>query len=346
MKEARIEVRGRVQGVHFRNYIKKFAEKEEIMGSAMNLSDGGILIVAQGERDKINQLLSWLEESPGFSKVENIEVNWSDINKTSGHFKIVREGNFFADKFKSISGLVRRIFRTNWGEESREIPRHVAIIPDGNRRWARYKGIESHFGHYKAGSYGNVESLLGEAKRMGVTHVSIWGFSSENWKRSSEEKKAIFELLSGGVERFMKFAKKNKMRFIHIGRKDRLPKDLIRSLEKLEKETLKYKEFNVLLCLDYGGRDELIRAVNKILEKGIKKVDEKDFAKFLDTKELPDPDLIIRTSGEKRISGFMPFQSAYAELYFSKKYFPDFGIEELHEALREYGKRERRFGGN
>ncbi len=345
MKQARIEVKGRVQGVHFRNYIKKFAKKDGITGSVMNLSDGGILIVAQGMRDKINGLMSWLEESPGFSKVENIDVSWSDINKTSEDFKIVREGNFFSDKFKGISRLISRIFRMN-SREIREIPRHVAIIPDGNRRWARYKGLESHFGHYKSGSYSNIESLLGEAKRMGVTHVSIWGFSSENWKRTNEEKKAIFDLLSGGVERFMKFAKENKMRFIHIGRKDRLPKNLVKSLGKLEKETLKYKEFNVLLCLDYGGRDELIRAVNRMLKKGIKKVSEKDFAEFLDTKGMPDPDLIIRTSGEKRISGFMPFQSVYAELYFSKKYFPDFDIEELHEAVREYGKRERRFGGN
>ncbi len=346
MKEARIEVRGRVQGIHFRKLIREYAIYAGLKGSVMNLADGGVLIVAQGERDKINGMSDWIKENPGFSKVEDIDISWSDIDKASDDFKIVREGNFFTDKLKSFFRLIKRIIGFSGGNGKFEsIPGHVAIIPDGNRRWAKFRGLESHFGHYKSGSYSNIESLLREAKKIGVRYVSIWGFSTENWKRSAEEKRAIFDMLLGGVERFMKFAKENKMRFRHIGRKDRLPKDLVRALGKLEEETKKYKDFEVLLCLDYGGRDEILRAVNGMLKNGIKKIDEKEFSKYLDTEDVPDPDLIIRTSGEYRLSGFMPFQAVYAELYFSKAYFPEFGIEELHKAIGEYGKRKRRFGG-
>lgn len=346
MKEARIEVYGRVQGIGFRNQIRKVAEDLGLKGSVMNLSDGRVLIIAQGETGKVSKIVSWVEESPGLSKVEDVDVNWRDVDKTVDDFKIVTEGNIVADKSKSVVRLFRRIFGLNKENEKFEnVPRHVAIIPDGNRRWARFRGLSPEFGHYKAGSYSNIERLLKEAKRIGVKYVSIWGFSTENWKRDEEEKKAIFDLISGGIERFRKFAAENKMRFKHIGRDDRLPKKLVSSLNELEGETEDYSDFSVLLCLDYGGRDEILRAVNKILKSGKARIGEEEFSGFLDTSEMPDVDLIIRTSGEHRLSGFMPFQSAYAELYFSKKYFPEFGILELREAVREYGRRQRRFGG-
>ena len=136
------------------------------------------------------------------------------------------------------------------------------------------------------------------------------------------------------------------MRFRHIVRKDRLPKNLVFALSELESETEGYVGFTVQLCLDYGGRDEIIRAVNKALALGKKEVNEKDFSKFLDTDGVSDPDLIIRTSGEKRLSGIMPFQSVYAELDFRKVYFPEFGARELRKSLRDYSKRVRRFGGD
>lgn len=345
MKEARIEVKGRVQGVRFRNNVKRFANELEIRGSVMNLPDGRVLIIAQGSEDKINTLIKELKENHGFSKVEDLDVNWSELRRFSNNdFRIVREGNFFIDQLKIFGRLFMRLFGV--GDEVRfeNVPKHICIIPDGNRRWARFKGLEPHFGHYRAGSYTNIEMLLKEAKRVGVKYVSIWGFSTENWKRSKDEKKALFDLILGGVNRFRKFAQENEIRFKHAGRKDRLPEKLIESLTELEKETQNYKGFIVQLCLDYGGRDEIIRAVNKILKYKVNRVDEKSFARFLDTYEMSDPDLIIRTSGEKRLSGFMPFQSVYAELYFSDVYFPDFGIKELHEAIKEYGKRQRRFG--
>ncbi len=344
MKEARIEVRGRVQGIHFRKEVKKYADNYRLKGSVMNLVNGGVLIVVQGDREKINDMIKWLEKSPGFSKVLSVEVSWREIKETSDKFTIVREGNFFIDKFKSIFRLIKALIYREKNDKFNKVPRHVAIIPDGNRRWAKFRGLQPQFGHYRAGSYSSIESLLKEAKRIGVEYVSIWGFSTENWKRSEEEKKAIFDMLLKGVERFMKFAKENKIRFRHVGRRDRLPENLINALERLENET-KSNEFNVLLCLDYGGRDEIIRAINSLLKSKKKKISEEDFLEHLDTFNMPDPDLIIRTSGEYRLSGFMPFQGIYAELYFTKVYFPEFGVVELREAIREYGRRKRRFGG-
>ncbi len=344
MKEARIEVYGRVQGVRFRNSVRKFAVHYRLKGSVINLANGGVLIIAQGEKKNLERLILLIKRSPGFSKVEKVDVSWSDVSKSVRDFVIVREGNFFVDQLKSFSRLFKRIFSFS-EEKIMNVPRHVAIIPDGNRRWAKKRGLEPHFGHYKSGSYANVELLLREAKRLGVKVFSIWGFSTENWKRSLNERRAIFDLLLGGIERFRKLAREERIRFLHVGRKDRLPRDLIMTLQKLDDDTRQFDDFTVPLCLDYGGRDEIIRTVNKILRSGVKKIDKARFARFLDTVGISDPDLIIRTSGEKRLSGFMPFQSAYSELYFSELYFPDFNVEELRKAILEYGRRQRRFGG-
>lgn len=230
--------------------------------------------------------------------------------------------------------------------KSENIPNHVVIIPDGNRRWAKEKGLFVTAGHYKSASYENVKSILNEAKAIGIRYISFWGFSTENWSREEVEVKAVFELVSGLLDKLEKEAEENKVRFRHLGRKDRLPKNLLEKIKKVEEKTSKYSDLNVQLCLDYGGRDELIRAINKIISSGVKKVDDKMFSEYLDTKDIPDPDLIIRTSGEKRLSGMMPFQSVYSELYFADCYFPDFDALELKKAVEDYQKRQRRFGGN
>jgi len=224
------------------------------------------------------------------------------------------------------------------------VPLHLAVIPDGNRRWAKAKGFETVRGHEKSAEIGNVSALLGEAQRLGIKYVSIWVFSTENWSRPELEKKFLFKLLVKSFKDFLDYAHKNKIRVRHIGRKDRLLKEVIASLERLEKETIIYNNFNVNFCIDYGGRDELIRAFGKMLKEGRKDIDEIKFANYLDTREIPDVDLIIRTSGEQRTSGFMPFQSAYSELYFSEKYFPDFTAEDLRLAVEWFSSRKRNFG--
>ncbi len=225
-----------------------------------------------------------------------------------------------------------------------EIPRHVAIIPDGNRRWARQRGLKELQGHVKATEYEHLKSLFYESKKLGIKYLSLWGFSTENWRRSKVEINSLFKLLKIITEVFMDDIEKNKIRFRLIGRRDRLPKDLISQLEELENESKKFNNFFVNLCLDYGGRDEIIRGINNLIKNGRREISEENLISFLDTRDIPDPDLIIRTSGEMRLSGFMPWQSVYSELYFTKKYFPEFSSLDLRRAILEFGKRKRRFG--
>ena len=225
-----------------------------------------------------------------------------------------------------------------------KIPVHVSIIPDGNRRWAKKNGFKVIAGHKKSSSIGNLVPLIEKARELGVGYISFWAFSTDNWNRYRQEINYLFELIKKVSRDFRKYAVKNKIRFRHLGRKDRLPKEVVRELEKAEKDTEEFNDFCVQICLDYGGRDEIIRAVNKLLVSGAKEIKEKDFSDSLDSAGIPDPDLIIRTSGERRTSGFMPYQSVYAELYFSDMHFPDFTPEELEKAIVEFGKRGRRFG--
>ncbi len=231
-------------------------------------------------------------------------------------------------------------------EQVQRIPRHIALIPDGNRRWAVAHGMKVIMGHYTSGTIEHVKSLLEEARKLGVRYFSIWGFSTENWKRDDEEVKAIFKLILTNVKQCHAYAHEHQVCFRHIGRKDRLPQELLDELAVLEAETKDYRSLQVQLCLDYGGRDELVRAINKLLQAGINQISEQEVRAYLDSPDIPDPDLIIRTSGEFRTSGFMPYQAAYAELYFTDKHFPEFMAEDLQEAVAWFSRRERRFGGN
>ncbi len=227
-----------------------------------------------------------------------------------------------------------------------KIPVHVAIIPDGNRRWAREKGLGILKGVEKSAGFENITSLLDEASRLGIKYFSLWGFSTENWKRSEEEIAFIFNLVFKSINSLKEYAKNKKIKFRHIGRKDRLPKNVVKVLEEFERDTDKNGGLNVQFLLDYGGRDEIVRAVNKILKEGRKEVNEKEFERYLDTNGILDPDLIIRTGGEQRLSGLMSYQNSYAELYFTDKYFPDFDASELKKAVEWFSSAQRRFGGD
>lgn len=224
------------------------------------------------------------------------------------------------------------------------MPVHLTIIPDGNRRWSRENRLKTTAGYVISGSFENIRKLFNCAKDLGVKYCSIWGFSTENWDRDKSEIDEILRVVERGIDKFLEKAHREQISFKHIGRKDRLPEKLIEKLELLEKETIDYVDFVALLCLDYGGRDEMARAVQKAISAG-KKFDEESFMKFLDTAGIPEPELIIRTGGEKRLSGFMPYQTTYSEIYFTDKFFPDFSSEDLKEAVKWFGKRERRFGG-
>ncbi len=226
---------------------------------------------------------------------------------------------------------------------NKNIPIHVGIIPDGNRRWAVSKGLEKVQGYSKV-DYNHLESLLLESKKIGVKYVSLWFFSTENWKRPKNEINFLFDHFVRNVDNMLQGALKNKIRIVHIGRKDRLPKKVVDGLNLLESETSNFEGFTCLICMDYGGRDEILRAVNRILKSGESSINEDDFKMYLDSKDIPDPDLIIRTSGEKRLSGFMPFQAVYSEFYFTDVHFPDFTSTELRKAVEDYSKRKRNIG--
>lgn len=227
------------------------------------------------------------------------------------------------------------------------VPDHIALILDGNRRWARARGLKPWEGH-RAG-YEAVRKLARASRELGVHTFTIWSFSTENWDRPKKEIDEILKLLRAGLEEFRKEAHKEKVRLVHLGRKDRFPKDIALQLERLEKETKNYN--NVLnLALDYGGRDEIVRATKKIIADNIpaEKIDEKLFEGYLDTygQPYPNPDLFIRTSGEQRTSGLLPWQMAYSEFYFEPEHLPDFTPEKLRNAILDYSRRRRRFGGN
>ncbi|MBT4446616.1 di-trans,poly-cis-decaprenylcistransferase [archaeon] len=223
------------------------------------------------------------------------------------------------------------------------IPKHIAIIPDGNRRWAKEKGLAASLGHKKASEAEKLKKLYLAAKKLKVECITLWGFSTENWKRSETEKKFLFDLFTKLIDSLSSELLEDQIRFIHIGRRDRLPKELMSKISTLENQTSSFTEFTLCLALDYGGRDEIVRATNKLLAAG-NQVTEESLTSVLDTKDLPDLDLIIRTSGEQRLSGFMPYQSVYAELLFIDKYFPDFSVEDLENAINNFGSRARRFG--
>lgn len=224
------------------------------------------------------------------------------------------------------------------------IPKHLVIIPDGNRRWAKAHHLSTFEGH-RAG-YERLKELAKTARKLGIKTVTVWAFSTENWQREKNEVKYLFDLFSQVVKVLEKDVLENKIRFRHLGRKDRLPKDIIKSLKNLEEKTAKFTKYQFNLALDYGGRDEILRAITKLLAKTSpdKILTEELFASCLDTTGLSDPDLIIRTSGEQRISGLMPWQSVYSEFYFSPLYFPDFDSQALKTALKEFSSRQRRYG--
>jgi undecaprenyl diphosphate synthase len=224
------------------------------------------------------------------------------------------------------------------------LPRHVVIIPDGNRRWAHEHGLTSLQGHAKG--LERIQELSNVAQEMGIETVTIWGFSTENWERGSSEREYLFKLFMRMLRRVAREARQRNIRVQHLGRRDRLPSILINYLKKLEKDTVG-NQYRLNIALDYGGRDEILRAVKHMMDDGITsgQLDEKLFSQYLDTGTgLSDPDLIIRTSGEQRMSGLLPWQGAYAEYYFSPLHLPDFGEVQFREAIAEYSRRQRRFG--
>lgn len=238
----------------------------------------------------------------------------------------------------------------NFNEElGLRVPEHVAIILDGNGRWAKAHHVPRNMGH-SAGSR-VVEQICEDAYHIGIKYLTVYAFSTENWKRSSEEVGALMLLLRNYLKDCVKRANTNNMRVVVIGERSGLSEDIVETINHLEEVTKDNTGLTFVIGLNYGGRDEIVRAVRNIgrdlLEGRMKPDDitEECFNGYLDTRGIPDPDLLIRTSGEQRLSNFLPWQLAYSEFYFPEVLWPDFTKEDLIKAVEKYNSRERRFGG-
>ena len=224
------------------------------------------------------------------------------------------------------------------------VPNHIAIIPDGNRRWARQHNLPSLEGHRRGF---DVAVKIGKKIRsLGVHTLTMWAFSTENWNRTKEEVSYLMKMYETFIEKNLKEAMKEKIRIIHLGRKDRISKKLLDRIQNSEEKTKDFNDYVLNIAIDYGGRDEIIRAFKKLSISNSSTLSEENFGKFLDTanQSHPDPDLIIRTSGEERTSGLMIWQAAYAEYIFLEKHFPDLNDKDMELAVEEYSRRQRRFG--
>lgn len=230
-----------------------------------------------------------------------------------------------------------------------KIPNHVAIILDGNGRWAKSKGMPRNYGHTVGAK--NVETVCRAADELGIKYLTLYAFSTENWNRPQNEVNALMKLLEGYLKNCIKTADKNNMRVRVIGEITRLSNAFQQRIHELEIASASNTGLNLTIAINYGSRDEILRAVRHMVEDAregkleTKDIDENVFSSYLDTRELPDPDLLIRTSGEQRLSNYLLWQLAYSEFYFTDVPWPDFHKKELELAIEAYNKRDRRFGG-
>ena len=220
----------------------------------------------------------------------------------------------------------------------KDVPKHVAVIMDGNRRWAKSKNKSTLSGH-KAGIDALVKNTR-HASKIGIKELTVFAFSTENWARSKAEVQAIMSLFSTSLDKHFEELLKDGVQVRFLGRRDRLSHTLIKKMENLEEKTRENEKLILRVCMDYGSREEIVQAAKKM------KLNDKSLNKYMYDPSMPDPDLIIRTGGHVRLSNFMLWQSAYAELYFSHKYWPDFNAYDFNSAIINYQHRVRTFGGD
>lgn len=228
------------------------------------------------------------------------------------------------------------------------VPNHIAIILDGNGRWAKSKGMPRSYGHVKGCK--NLETICDDMKELGVKYLTVYAFSTENWKRSKDEIDGLMNLFRGYLKKCIKIAKKNKMKVKVIGDPSAFAPDIQQGIKELEEFSKDYDELHFQLALNYGSRDEIRRAVTHLVEdakqgKLQEDITEELISSYLDTSGIPDPDLLIRTSGELRLSNYLLWQLAYTEFYFTEVPWPEFNKAELIKAIDKYNNRDRRFGG-
>lgn len=223
-----------------------------------------------------------------------------------------------------------------------KLPNHIAFIIDGNGRWAKKRHLPRSQGHIKGAD--KMEKIYKLVRETGIKYVSIYAFSTENWNRPQEEVDGLMKLFRRAIKDFYNQKKYGDCRIEFLGDLNRFDEDIKASALDIMEKTKNNTQFNINLCLNYGGREDIVQAVNKLIAQGKTKVTMEDISANLYTCNSPDPDFIVRTSGEHRLSNFMPWQSTYAELYFPKVLWPDFSKKDLIEAIKEYSSRDRRFG--
>ncbi len=223
-----------------------------------------------------------------------------------------------------------------------QVPNHIAIIMDGNGRWAKKRGLPRTFGHKEGAAA--LRKIITHAAQIGVKYLTVYAFSTENWKRSQEEVSALMFLFKSYIKNEEKNIMKNNIRFMVSGRSENVSPTLLKAIRELEEKSKDNSGLTFNIAFNYGGRAEIIDAVNKILKSGKEEITEEEFGKYL-YNDLPDPELLIRTSGEMRISNFLLWQIAYSELYITDTLWPDFNEAELDKAIENFNNRDRRFGG-
>ena len=347
----KLNIFGRVQGITFRRTILNFTKINNIKGTIKNLENGSVEIIIEKNITNLNKIIGFLKKNPGFSIINQIEKEELEKNTNNKNFeefqgfKIIKSKSYLIDKIESLIHLANYQFKFNINKNHLKItPKHIVIIPDGNRRWARKLGLKGSEGHKKAITKNRLLSFLNETKNIGVKEISVWGFSTENWSRSEEELNSLFDIFRKSIKQIGNYCIKKKVKFEHIGRKTKLPEDIIKSMNELEENTKDFNDFKVNLLLDYGGREEIISSINKIIKESNlqkNKITEKEFKNVLYTKNCIDPDMIIRTSNEKRLSGLYPFQATYAELFFIKKHFPEFTTKDFKKLIYQFQFRKR-----
>lgn len=230
-----------------------------------------------------------------------------------------------------------------------KVPNHIAIILDGNGRWAKAKGMPRSYGHVKGCA--NLESICDDIRDIGVKYLTVYAFSTENWKRSREEVDGLMKLFRNYLKKCKKSAEKNKMRVKVIGDISAFDEDIQKSVWELEEFSKDYDQLFFQIALNYGGRDEIVRGIRKLTQDAVdgkvkpEEINERLFEDYLDTAGIPDPDFLIRTSGEQRLSNYLLWQLAYTEFYFTEVPWPDFHKPELLKAIEKYNERDRRYGG-
>ncbi|MCI0532701.1 polyprenyl diphosphate synthase [bacterium] len=221
-------------------------------------------------------------------------------------------------------------------------PECIGIIMDGNRRWAKERGRPSFEGH--AAGYEKLKETALWAKEAGISYMVAYVFSTENWKRTEEEVSYLMDLIRRMADDLAAEARKNEMKVRFIGTKERLALDIQKKIDEVEEKTREFSRFELVIALSYGGREEILSAVRALLREKREDANEEAFSRALWTASIPDPDLIIRTGGEKRLSGFLPWQTVYSELFFVDTYWPAFTKNDFLEILKEFSTRERRRG--